>query len=105
VALYEVANLFGTLVAETILASVHVRAHQQAGHMDASDLIEALQNTLRGGSCPHMGNADYILVFWRHAASGIALPELRERAKAHAAAPPAKKPRQGLFARLARSGR
>jgi len=32
--------LFGTRVAETILASVHVRAHQLAGHMDASDLIE-----------------------------------------------------------------
>jgi hypothetical protein len=41
-ALYEVAMLFGTLVAETILASVHVRAHRQAGHMDASDLIKAL---------------------------------------------------------------
>jgi hypothetical protein len=58
VALYEVANLFGTLVAETILASVHVRAHKQAGHMDASDLIKALQKHLarRGpstyGECP-----------------------------------------------------
>ena len=41
VALYEVARLFGTLVAETILARVHVRAHQQAGHMDASDLIKS----------------------------------------------------------------
>src|SRR5208337_3804322 len=49
----EVARLFGTLVAETILASVHVRAHRQAGHMDASDLIKALQNTLRGGGRPH----------------------------------------------------
>jgi len=29
VALYEVAHLFGTLIAETILASVHVRAHKQ----------------------------------------------------------------------------
>jgi hypothetical protein len=57
VALYEVANLFGTLVAETILASVHGRAHQQAGHMDASDLIKSLQNTLRGGGRPHMENA------------------------------------------------
>ena len=53
-ALYEVVYLFGTLVAETILASVHVRAHKQAGHMDASDLIKALQNTLRGGGRPHM---------------------------------------------------
>jgi hypothetical protein len=45
-ALYLVALLFGTLVAETILASVHVRAHQQAGHMGASDLIKALQKHL-----------------------------------------------------------
>ena len=44
VALYEVAHLFGTLIAETILASVHVRARKQAGHMGASDLIKALQN-------------------------------------------------------------
>ena len=55
-ALYEVVFLYGTLVAETILASVHVRAHQQAGHMDASDLIKALQITLRGGARPHMEN-------------------------------------------------
>src|SRR3954453_14096443 len=41
VALYKAANLFGTLIAETILASVHVRARKQAGHMDASDLINA----------------------------------------------------------------
>ncbi len=54
-ALPEAAILFGTLVAETILASAHVRAHRQAGHMDASDLIKALQNTLRGGGRPHMG--------------------------------------------------
>jgi hypothetical protein len=49
VTLHEVVLLFGTLVAETILASVHVRAHNQAGHMGASDLVKALQNTLRGG--------------------------------------------------------
>jgi hypothetical protein len=37
----------GTRVAETILASVQVRARQQAGHMDASDLIrEHCRNTL-----------------------------------------------------------
>jgi hypothetical protein len=48
--------LFGALVAETILASVHVRARQQAGHMDASDLIKALQNILRGEGRPHMEN-------------------------------------------------
>ena len=54
-AFFEVALLFGTRVAETILASVHVRAHQQAGHMDASDLIKCLRNTLREGGRPHMG--------------------------------------------------
>jgi hypothetical protein len=32
----------------------------QAGHMDASDLIKALQNTLRGGGRPHMGNFDLL---------------------------------------------
>jgi hypothetical protein len=31
-----------------------VRAHRQAGHMDASDLIKALQGILRGGGRPHM---------------------------------------------------
>src|ERR1700724_510093 len=54
VALYEVAVLFGSVVAKTILASVHVRAHKQAGHMDASDLIKILQYTLQGGGRPHM---------------------------------------------------
>jgi hypothetical protein len=49
VALDEVALLFGTLVAETILASVHVRTHQQAEHMDASDLIKALQTSCEEG--------------------------------------------------------
>jgi hypothetical protein len=53
VALYEVVLLFGTLAAETILASVHVRAHQQAGHMNASDLIKSLHNTLQAGGRPH----------------------------------------------------
>jgi hypothetical protein len=33
----------GAHVAETILASVHMRARQQAGHMDASDLIKSMQ--------------------------------------------------------------
>ncbi len=41
--LYEVALVLGTVVAETILASVHVRTQKQAGHMGASDLIKALQ--------------------------------------------------------------
>jgi hypothetical protein len=58
VARYEVAILFGTLVAETILASVHVRAHKQAGHMDASDLITVLQSPLQGGDRPHMENSE-----------------------------------------------
>ena len=46
----EVAMLFGTPTAETVLASVHVRAHQQAEYMGASDLIKALQTALRGGA-------------------------------------------------------
>jgi hypothetical protein len=33
-----------------------VRAHKQAGHMEASDLIKALQKILRDGGRPHMGN-------------------------------------------------
>ena len=49
VALYEVANLFGALIAEPILASVHVRARKKAGHVGASDLIKALQNLARRG--------------------------------------------------------
>ena len=48
-ALSEVALLFGTPVAETILASVHVRAHKKAGHMDASDLIKPRNNRARRG--------------------------------------------------------
>jgi len=50
VALYEVAILFGTPVAETILASVHVRAHQKAGHMNARDLIKALLTSCEEGA-------------------------------------------------------
>src|SRR6266853_4960840 len=45
----EVAVLFGTLVAETILASVHVRAQKQAGHMDASDLIKHCKTPCKEG--------------------------------------------------------
>jgi hypothetical protein len=40
VALYEVANLSGTLITKTILASVHVRTLKQADHMGASNLIK-----------------------------------------------------------------
>ena len=46
--------MIGTCVAETILASVHVLARQQAEHMDASDLIRALPKSLRGAGRPHM---------------------------------------------------
>ena len=35
----KAAGVFGTRVAETILASDPKRPHQQAGHMDASDPI------------------------------------------------------------------
>jgi hypothetical protein len=38
----KVAGVFGTRVAETILASGSNRPHQQAGHMDASDPIRPL---------------------------------------------------------------
>ena len=49
--------MFGTRVAETILASVHVRAHQQAGHMDASDLIKHCLKTLaRRGPSTYTGD-------------------------------------------------
>ena len=43
-------TLCGTRVAETILASVHVRPRQQAGHMDASDLIKPLRTTCEEGA-------------------------------------------------------
>src|SRR5436853_5062865 len=51
----KVAWLFGTRVAETILASGPNRPHQQAGHMDASDPISHLKNFLWHGGRPHMG--------------------------------------------------
>jgi hypothetical protein len=50
----QVVGLFGTRVAETILASGPSRPHQQAGHMDASDPIRP-QIFLRHGGRPHMG--------------------------------------------------
>ena len=50
----KVAGLLGTRVAETILASVHARAHSKVGHMDASDLIKTGCMILRGGRRPHM---------------------------------------------------
>ena len=48
----EAAEVFGTHAAETILASDHVRPHPQAGHMDASDLI----NTTAEISCEERAN-------------------------------------------------
>src|ERR1700682_6592476 len=50
----KVAWLFGTRVAETILASGSKRPHQQAGHMDASDPIRPEKLLWHGGR-PHMG--------------------------------------------------
>lgn len=50
------ATLFGTNVAETILASVQVRAYQQAGQMNASDPIKIIKEFLQGGGRPHMEN-------------------------------------------------
>ena len=49
----KVAWLFGTRVAETILASGSKRPHQQAGHMDASDPIRP-EKLLRHGGRPHI---------------------------------------------------
>ena len=67
----KVAPMFGTRVAETILASVHVRAQQQAGHMDASDLIKALHTPLRGGGRPHMALANKMArVAWKLMVTG-----------------------------------
>ncbi|MFZ2996566.1 MAG: hypothetical protein WA070_10380 [Sphingobium sp.] len=54
----QVAALFGTRVAETILASVHVRTHPQAGHMNASDPINIICQILQGGGRPHMAHHD-----------------------------------------------
>jgi hypothetical protein len=45
----------GTHVAETILASGHVRPRKQAGHMIASDPIKPLYPFLQAGGRPHMG--------------------------------------------------
>ncbi|WP_176038690.1 hypothetical protein [Brucella tritici] len=53
-AFYKVAYVFGTHVAETILASVHVRAQQQAGRMDASDAVKSSKSILRAGGRPRM---------------------------------------------------
>ena len=49
----KVAGVFGTRVAETILASGSNQPHQQAGHMDASDPIRPSKLLCHGGR-PHM---------------------------------------------------
>ena len=54
----KVAGELWTRVAETILASVHVRARQQIGHMDASDLIKTLQKHPCEGGRPDAGRRD-----------------------------------------------
>ena len=54
---FNIVSLLGTRVAETILASGHVRPHTKAAHMEASDPIKkCLQKTLASGSqwyAPH----------------------------------------------------
>ena len=51
----DIASVFGTRVAETILAAVNVRPRQQTGHMIASDPIRTLQKLLQATGRPHMG--------------------------------------------------
>jgi hypothetical protein len=53
------ATLFGTHVAKTILASVQLRAHQQAGHMNASDPIKIIKEFLQGGAV-HIWHIDAV---------------------------------------------
>ena len=99
-ALYLVAMLFGTHIAETILASVHVRAHQQAGHMDASDLIKTLQNHLarRGPFSNRVSLVNGLLL------SSVALPGSRfsPRSEASAATSGSKHKRCNVHNGLAR---
>jgi len=56
--------MLGTRVAETILASGHVRLHTKAGHMIASDPIKTLRSILRGGGRPHMGSEEWGSPIW-----------------------------------------
>ncbi len=49
-AILETANLFGTRVAEPILAGGHVHRHQQTGHMIASDPIRSLLSSCKSGA-------------------------------------------------------
>jgi hypothetical protein len=52
--------LLGTRVAETILASVHVRTQQKAGHMNASDLIKILLKTSCEQGAVHIWHLDEV---------------------------------------------
>ena len=45
------------------LASVHVRAQQQAGHMETSDQIKLSRNILQVGGRPHMGYDPKLVLF------------------------------------------
>jgi hypothetical protein len=55
----QAALLFGTRVAETILASGHVRPHTQAGHMIASDPIKSRAQHLAGRG-PFSNRASFV---------------------------------------------
>jgi hypothetical protein len=46
----DIALLFGTRVAEPILAGGHVHRHQQTGHMIASDPIRPLPSSCKPGA-------------------------------------------------------
>ena len=50
----KAAPLFGTRVADPILASGHLRPQQQAGHMIASDPTRHAAHLLQAGGRPHM---------------------------------------------------
>jgi hypothetical protein len=74
---YVVALVLGTLVAETILASVQSWAHRQAGHMDASDLIKSLQTSCEEGAVHIWFYAD--LKAYRAAPTARRRSEMRAR--------------------------
>jgi hypothetical protein len=70
---FLVARVFGIRVAETILASVRVRTHQQAGHMGASDLIKQLLKNLAGERAVHIWLYDTLYCAWGQAENLIKL--------------------------------
>ena len=62
---FEVELLFGIHVAEPILASVHVRAQQQAGHMNASDPIKIIIRVLaRRGPSTYVRSRSFAAALW-----------------------------------------